>query len=210
MLGSLPASGPLPNIKQAPFSRVAVSVLFTHYVHLAVLLSALGLTTIGYRSLRSLHALRALKGFFMATKNLETFTEKLKEIKNRISGGATVGNINSVSQLNNFLDDIIEEGIKAAQNSNETPERIFKSLTSSNKYSHKRSIVVASFNSLFYKNEQYEDLYKSTAKADRGEKFRALILRILTAISIATIILTTSYLAKIWDIPLPLRMGLTG
>ena len=45
------------------------------------------------------------------------------------------------------------------------------------------------------------------AAADRGEKIRAFILRMSTAIGVAAVILITSYLAQKWGIPLPLRMG---
>jgi hypothetical protein len=61
---------------------------------------------------------------------------------------------------------------------------------------------------LDYTNKKLLNIEKRLILSDWGEKSRAFLLRITTAIGIAIVVLATSYLAQKWGIPLPLRMGL--
>jgi hypothetical protein len=68
--------------------------------------------------------------------------------------------------------------------------------------------IIASENLLDSESKKTKYIEKKLVLSDWGEKSRAFLLRITTAIGIAIVVLAASYLAQKWGIPLPLRMGL--
>lgn len=71
-----------------------------------------------------------------------------------------------------------------------------------------RSALPGSYSKLLNNYESMQDFRKVEAWADFREKARILIFRLLTAIGISAIVLTTSFLANLWNIPLSLRVGI--
>lgn len=159
-------------------------------------------------------------------KFLDNFTQEYKESIEKLGSDTRNNTIKSSPEaykkqceglLNNYTHKVVDEVLKLQRNNeNVTAEEIKNSLAE--KYSAKTfqtNTFESSYRDILNKFSQAKnnldklvDVKKQYAKMDWWEKCRALLLRVSTAIFIASIILCASYLAKEWEIPLPLRMGI--
>jgi len=87
-------------------------------------------------------------------------------------------------------------------------EFIQKIIDSSSALKQYKSAMPGNYSKLLNNYESMQSFRKIEAWADLREKARLLIFRLLTAIGISAIVLSTSFLAKLWDIPLSLKVGL--
>jgi hypothetical protein len=100
----------------------------------------------------------------------------------------------------------VQEGVSLESALEKTYKKVLESSTPSNKFTSSLSRLTPLINAIQFENKKLLNLYKAASKADVDEKTRAFLLRMSTAIGIASIILLTSYLASKWGIKLPFRM----
>ncbi|TKB03868.1 hypothetical protein E5672_07215 [Alteromonas portus] len=159
-------------------------------------------------------------------KFLDNFTQEYKESIQKLGSDARNNTIKSSSEaykkqcnglLNNYTHKVVEEVLKLQRdNENVTAEEIKSALAEKcNSKVFRTNTLESSYKDILNKFSQAKnaldklvDVKKQYATMDWWEKCRALLLRVSTAIFIASIILFTSYLAKELEIPLPLRMGI--
>lgn len=111
--------------------------------------------------------------------------------------------------LDKYLDQAISVTIQTLKdNPEEKPEEIRGIVKENKNLSSTLTGIEDANEKLIKQNKELRDIEKRLVRADWGEKFRTILFRILTTISIAAIILLTGYLAQEWGIALPFRMGL--
>ena len=139
---------------------------------------------------------------------LESFKEHFKQTRDVLTG--KIGILDHKDKIDSNLEQMFRLVINEAHKSGSNDySAIMKSLEQNKMFRGCTENIHSTIRHLNSENQNLKKKDKAITKADWGEKFRAFLLRMFTALGIASILLLTSYLALEWKIPLPLRMGLT-
>ena len=98
-----------------------------------------------------------------------------------------------ISDLTNPTTEIVDETLATIQDHHEL--------------NSKKSRLIARHSEMIDRYHKYKDTRKAESWSDFKEKFRFLCFRLITTIGIAAIILTTSWVSDVLEIPLPLRVS---
>lgn len=109
------------------------------------------------------------------------------------------------SRFDSMIEGIVEYCYEEAKKEDSTTEAIIRFVSDSvdsERFGAKG--VKKDYGKLYYAYKRLIDTRRQDSWADYHERLRYLLFRILTAVGIAAVVLGTGYLAKCWNIPLPL------
>ncbi|WP_020409827.1 hypothetical protein [Hahella ganghwensis] len=135
----------------------------------------------------------------MASEMANRVVGKVKEIEKIWKSGSILIPEEYGKQLDNLLRTTLKHG--AAYNK-ETPEERYRTLMG--QYTDLVDGLNKKYQKLYSKHSEYLKEERLVAKLDLRERLRYLVFRMLTGVGIAAIVLATGWIAKEFEIPLPL------